>query len=339
VPAQNIPGQIYNSESGFVTPLIIATNNTSIAGLADYGTRLKAVFNSVPAGVRIFVSTTNVINLTGVAGTAVTSSSASFAQLVLSETAIDGNGSAPTVPAQGYTTVSTTTQVYPWAEISVVANSATAVWEVINTNPATPENFDFGVFVTTTSNPASGTPAPGTATVNMSYAPTGPVAFSTSAGAAASGSLTIPRFADASGPTSIFTISLCTTSLLFPFVTNQAGFDTGVAIMNTTSDPFGTKPQAGTCTMTFYGQNAPPPVTTASIPSGNNTAPSTYAFLASSIAPNFQGYMIALCQFQLAHGYAFITKLGAVDLAHGYLALILNKGTGARTDNPEMLEN
>jgi hypothetical protein len=119
--------------------------------------------------------------------------------------------------------------------------------------------------------------------------------------------------------------------------------------MNTTSDPFGTKPQAGTCALNFYGQNAPPLYTTASIPSGNNTASSTYAFLASSIAPNFQGYVIAVCQFQLAHGYAFISDLGAQKLAEGYLALILNNiTTSVRPPTPantvssssvEMLEN
>jgi hypothetical protein len=305
---------------------------------------LKAVFNSVPNGVRIFVSTTNVVNLTGVAGSgAYTSTNSSFAQLVLSETAIDGNGSAPTVPAQGYTSVSnTTTQLVGWAELSVVANSATGVWEVINTNPATPENFDFGVFVTTTSNPATNTPTPGTATVNMSYAPTaGPLTFTAAAGASVSGSLTVPRFSDSSSGTNIFSILMCSTSLLFPFVTNQAGFDTGIAIMNTTTDPFGTKPQAGTCAFNWYGNVAPPQFVTPIIKSGNVDAPAAiWAFQASNIAPGFEGYMIAVCNFTLAHGYAFITDLGSQKLAHGYLALILtNAITSARSGNPEILEN
>jgi hypothetical protein len=339
---QNIPGFIYNSESGFIFPAISGVNNGSVAGLADYGTRLKAVFNSVPSGVRIFVSTTNVVNLTGVAGSGpLLSSATSFAQLVLSETAIDGNGTVPSVPAGNYTGVSnTTTQLYGYAEISVVNNSATAVWEVINTNPASPENFDFGVWVTTTSNPATNTPTPGTATVNLSFAPTSalPVPASYSQ---ASGTLTIPRFVDSSTASSIFNIVQCTTSLLFPFITNQVGFDTGVAILNTTSDPFGTKPQAGTCAFNFYGQNAPPQFVTPSIPSGNNIAPAgNWAFMASTIAPNFEGYMIAVCNFQLAHGYAFVSDLGSQKLAHGYLALILtNAITSTRSGNPEQLEN
>ncbi len=49
--AQNVPGLVYNSESGLVLP--VATGQT--AGLADFGTRLKAVFNNVPAGVHLFV--------------------------------------------------------------------------------------------------------------------------------------------------------------------------------------------------------------------------------------------------------------------------------------------
>jgi hypothetical protein len=116
---------------------------------------------------------------------------------------------------------------------------------------------------------------------------------------------------------------------LFPFVTNQAGFDTGIAIMNTTSDPFGTKPQSGICTFYFYGQSAPPNYPTPIIPSGNNTAASTYAFLASTIAPGFQGYMISVCNFQLAHGYAFVSDIGAQKLAHGYLALVMNNAVTA----------
>ena len=52
---------------------------------------------------------------------------------------------------------------------------------------------------------------------------------------------------------SLFTISPCSCNLLFPFVTNIAGFDTGVAIANTSADPFGTSPQTGTVTLNYYG--------------------------------------------------------------------------------------
>jgi len=104
------------------------------------------------------------------------------------------------------------------------------------------------------------------------------------------------------------------TRLIFPFVTNINGFDTGLAISNTTSDPFGTTPVAGTCTLNFFGSAAPPAFTTPSIAAGT-----TYANLASTIAPGFQGYMIATCNFPFAHGFAFISDVGARNLAMGYL--------------------
>jgi hypothetical protein len=237
------------------------------------------------------------------------------------------------VPTSGYTyATGGVTALNGYAEIPVnpSTNSATAVWEVMNTNPATNETFSFGVWTTYVAGgtPAIVTPPPtlGTpVTVNMSFAPT-------STGTAASATLTLPRFADTSGlGSTLFNIVQCTTSLLFPFITNQAGFDTGFAIMNTTQDPFKTPLQQGTCDFNFYGQNAPPMYTTGIIPAGNNVASSGYAFLASSIAPSFQGYMIAVCRFSLAHGYSFVSDLGAQKLAHGSLALVLTNGTAART--------
>jgi hypothetical protein len=337
---QNVPGTIYNSESGFIPynggPLITGLNYGTQVGLADYATRLKAVFNGLPANTRIFVSTTNVINGTMIPATG---SSTSFAQLVISDTAIDAGG-IPGVPVSGY--VGTAPANIPYAEIIPSNGTASATWEVVNTNPALNENFDFGVWILYSANPGANSPAPGTATINMSFAPNNNSgAFTATSGALASSQFTVPRFADTSTAGNVFTIVPCTTTLLFPFVTNQAGFDTGVAILNTTSDPFGTKPQAGTCAFNWFGQNAPPQFVTPSIPSGNNLAPaSNWAFMASTIAPNFEGYMIAVCQFQLAHGYAFVSDLGSQKLAHGYLALIVSTGTGKRDGlNPEQLEN
>ena len=76
--------------------------------------------------------------------------------------------------------------------------------------------------------------------------------------------------------------------LLFPFVTNQSGFDSGIEIANTSTDPFGTTPASGACTLNFYGANAPASKSTGTIPSGT-----LYLGLASSLAPNFQGYVIS----------------------------------------------
>ena len=346
---QNTPGTIYNSESGFVTNLLTSSQYGFMAGLADYGTRLKAVFNNVPSNVTIYVSTTNVVNLftTSGSGSATppsgNTSTASYAQMVLTETATEGSIVTPT----SYVQNGTLTNVLGYAPVSVSSTGqGVATWEVMNTNPSTIENFDFGVFVVYTANPGANIPTPTTtpATVTLSYAPTATEgAFAASAGVQASGTLTIPRFSDAAAaPASLFGIVQCTTNLLFPFITNQVGFDTGVAILNTTLDPWGTAAQQGTCTMYFYGNNQPSPFVTPVIVPGQgiNTAPAgNWAFMASTIAPNFEGYMIAVCNFQLAHGYAFVSDLGAQKLAHGYLALILTNGSGKRTTAPELLEN
>jgi hypothetical protein len=340
---QTVPGKIYNSEGGLQIP-------GSSIGIADFGTRLKAVFNNVPAGVRLFVSSTNVINDFFTAGfvqpPTTGSSTNSFAQLVASET-------GAFAPLTGNTGITIGTSIFSnsLVEIPVVNGSATAVWEVINTNPSAVEGvstpnstgsttsnnigtFDFGVWQQFTANPGANSPPVGQATVNLSFAPTPPTAFSASAGAAASSTLPIPRFADTSAATNIFNIALCQTSLLFPFVTNQSGFDTGLAIANTTTDPFGTRTQAGACTLNFYGASAPPAVNTGNVATGT-----VYVTLASTAAAGFQGYMIAVCNFQLAHGFAFVSDIGARNLAMGYLALILPDGTGSRNNRTEALNN
>jgi hypothetical protein len=328
-PTQNVPGNIYNSESGFVYPA--ATGNGWVAGLADYGTRLKAVFNNVPAGVRVFVSTVNIAtNTSGPnALTAVPSntSTSSYAVLVASEAAPDANGFPPVLAST--IGVNGNPATLGLTELPVSSGTTTAVWEVINTNPSALEVLQFAIFFQTSANVPNNSPAPGTGTVNLSYAPTPPVPFSATAGSQASGSLTVPRFADTSTARNIVTVSICQTLLLFPYLTYAAGFDTGVAIANTSQDPIGTQTQAGTCTMTFYdGTGKTPNFTTPSIAAGT-----VYTNTVSALAANgYVGYMFALCNFQYAHGFAFVSDVGARNLAMGYLALVIN-GTVTTRNN------
>jgi hypothetical protein len=119
------------------------------------------------------------------------------------------------------------------------------------------------------------------------------------------------------------------TRLLFPFVTNQSGFDTGISIANTSMDPFGTTAEEGTCTLTFYGNGVPStnPATTTTVAAGMS-----YVTLASTVAPGFQGYMIADCSFDFAHGFAFVSEIGARSEAMGYLPLVINDKTRTPTE-------
>jgi len=191
--AQNIPGTIYNAESGF----ILSTPSGS-AGLTDYGTRLKATFHNVPAGVRLFVSVNNVTN-SSVGPGGVTS-----AALMSGETAGDTSSVA------GFPAVAATTTVsgIPVAEvIPDGTGTAQAVWEITATNPFQLETASFVVYQLFT--PAS---AGGLATVNLFYAPTPPAGSAPAALTAwgdASGALTLPRFFDLSTALNLFSLTAC----------------------------------------------------------------------------------------------------------------------------------
>jgi len=321
--SQSTPNAIVNSESNFVFPV----DSSNYAGLAGYGTRLKATFNNIPNGARLFVSNANVNNAlvvgsapSPVGGTSVSS----YARLVSSDTVLDAQGatSAPTglVDPTVTTTTGTVTDI---SEITLANGTGTATWEVLNTNPNANENFKFGVYLTYVSNVAQNFPPAGISTVNLSYAPT-------ATSAAATNSAILPRFAgDSSAARTIVTVAICRTVLLYPFVTNQAGFDTGISVANTTVDPFGTGAQAGKCMLNWYGgTTATPTVSPAAYDTGTIAAGAVYANTVQTMAPTFQGYMIAVCNFQYAHGFAAVSSnYGAANgIFTTYLAVVLTDG-------------
>jgi len=366
---QTIPGNnTFNTESGFTYAGFIGTLGglgTTYAGLADWGTRLKAVFTNVPSGISLYVGTTNLNgsdNAPQVAPTGAPGYSSSFAQLIISETSPDQGLVPPILTATGTTGAievngsgtanSGNPGPFSLVQIPIVGNTATAVWEVTNSLANTEENFDFEVYIY--SNPAvsAGTPSPGTMSVNLSYAPTATQgAFTVAAGSVVAYNLGIPRFADTSKAATAATISICQTALLYPYVTEIGGFDTGLAVANTTSDPFGTGPQTGYCTIYWYGTATPATnpgylgsagYQTTTPTSSQVIATGTIQAWATSVnAPGFNGYVIALCNFQYAHGFAFVSDLGARNLAMGYLALVMNQGSGSFRPIPtgEALEN
>jgi hypothetical protein len=343
-PQQNIPGNIYNSESGFIQPALPSSANSTItAGLADFGTRLRAVFTNIPAGVNVFVTATNLNPAGGTFGgnggpgnfTLGPANTNSIAFLVQSETAPDFGGTAPVVTP---TTTFNNTAVW---QVPLTAttngNQGEAVWEVVAGNPNLSENFDFAVYYQYTAKPGSGSPALGSGTVNQSFAPAPfpPGTSASSSFTSASSTLTIPRFVDNSTAQTAITISTCQTDLLFPFVTNESGFETGMSIANTSTDPFGTPTQNGSCYIQFYGDTAPATNTTVTAPcvaagacTGAINSGKVFANTLSSIigTGSFQGYAIAVCNFQFAHGFAFISDTHATNLAMGYLAIVLNNG-------------
>jgi len=296
---QNVLGYPYNTESGFVANPTTPSGGgavdfglgTGAVGLADTGTEISFTINGIGAGVNLFVPTTVILQPSGggtQTGTAILVSGASSA---------------------GAVTISGTT--------------ATIVYEVIYANPNVIEEILVPVQVAFISNTQQNLPGTGQATAAVNFYP-----LSTSATASTG---PIPRFCQPHTAANFFLINSCTCDLLFPFITNQAGFDTGVAIANTSSDPFGTVPQSGTVKLWYYGGTtgggaAPAAQTSQSVAAGAELVftLSNGGNLGIAATPGFQGYMIAVAQFQYCHGFAFISDLGAQKLAEGYLAIQLD---------------
>ena len=106
----------------------------------------------------------------------------------------------------------------------------------------------------------------------------------------------------------------CITTLLFPYVTNMAGYDTGLVITNTSKE-------SGSCTIEYSGADDPDDMMSQPVDGGTQ-----WVKLLSTIAAGFQGYITATCEFRDAYGFAFITD-GDADLAQGYLAVCTDCAT------------
>ncbi len=362
---QNVPGAAYFTESGFEylsqaanpnpnpptaignVPVTGSSNQgypfasstgtgINTAGQATQGTRLAVNFSNIPQGAALFV--TPIIYLyrqnsttIPVPGTYTPTVSTGVAVL----TSTDANGNT------AYTSAQTTGNV-----LSQVSSTNLAVYEVLFDDPLSLEQVDIPVVVAYTANlaanPPGGLPVTGTATqVTAGFAPF----YSTAAARLPSATLPVPRFIPGSAPLTLFQIGKCACNLLFPFVSNQLGYDTGIAIANTTTDPganFGfnsTGPQQGAVTFWFYGAGtngtAPPATVTSSVvPSGQLL---TYVLSTGNSGQGldnrgagFQGYIIAQASFQYCHGYAFITSTGALPtsagVSEGYLGIVLDNG-------------
>jgi hypothetical protein len=104
------------------------------------------------------------------------------------------------------------------------------------------------------------------------------------------------------------------TMLLFPYVTNQAGFDTAIAISNTSARPRTNVAKDGVCTLYYYASTPtaslkPTKQVSDLVHAGQQllfvlSSPGTHGLFAT---PGFQGYIIAECNFPNAKGFTFIT--------------------------------
>jgi len=306
-------------KEGFAGAFKTASDETGGGSAASSGTRVKLVFNNVPTGLNIFMP----ISVFSSNGAQITATS--------SET---GSLSVPSA-----STVKDVSGLGLFA-VPVSGTTATAIYEVTTSAPGFINTFPISVDLSAASNTITGYLANPTMTVTTSLAPQ----LSTAASQ-------IPGFATTANDivtANTVKFTPCNTNLLFPFVTNANGFETGIAISNTTKDPFSTANQSGTCTLNFYqsgvsGATNPAAVTAPNLAEGANQpylAGEDYAFtLTQALGVNasnpatFQGYIIAQCNFSNAHAFAYI--LGGLqpgmfvnpnNTAMGYLAIVLNRG-------------
>jgi len=351
---QNVPGFAYNTESGFIPqqsvlnalPDTIASGEA--IGIADRGTQLQFSVAGIPAGVTLYAP--SYVYLSGPYG----QGSVVGIAVLVSQGAATGGGAittgtsnipvaysgGPTAPGPYTTAVAvdqTTATLAPLGTptaISSVGTGATLIYEIYYANSSVQESASVAISVEYTSNTGSNIPATTTtpATVGVEFSPQSTVGTASPA--------PIPRFGPSGSPVSIFSISPCSCNLLFPFVTNIAGFDTGVAIANTTADPFGTSAQTGTVTLNYYGTTsgggaAPPKAVSSAITGGQEVifTLSNGGNFGIPATPGFEGYIIAQADFQYCHGFAFISDVGAQKLAEGYLAISLDKPGLNRTLN------
>jgi hypothetical protein len=351
---QNVPGFAYNTESG-LQPQTAIDGATGL-GLADNATRFLLRLNNVGVSVRLIFPiavplTTN--NGSAVGAPTLPSSvtlgsggtyTGGFLRL-LGTTDLKGN-SPPSSSTFGFASGAfvfngfgsfgqfgsnpfkgpgLTSPFNQGAEVTGTGGTVVAAYEVVNADPAAVEQANIPIGVAFISNVAQNLPPPGQTTVNASFAPLSIVNT-------ASSSDPIPRFCDQSVARNLFAIVVCQCNLLFPFVTNQAGFDTGIALANTSLDPYGTAVQTGTVKLFYYGNtvgggNAPPPQTTSSgVPGGSELifTLSNGGNFGIAATPGFQGYIIAISNFQYCHAFAFISDVGALRLAEGYVAIQLD---------------
>ncbi len=214
---------------------------------------------------------------------------------------------------------------------------AFAVYEVLAADPSALEECRIQFRLTPA---ASDGPAirGGRVTVDASLAPLGPAAGSGPLGA-------VPRFvAPERVPRPSFPVGECGTTLFFPFVTNQTTFDTAVVLVNTSADPLGTRYQPGSCSLTFHGAGLDGEQSatfrrTVEIDAGEQVAfrlSSGNAARGVDPLPDFQGYLVAQCSFQYAHGFAFVTEQvgGASVLAQGYLAEVVSQSAESARSDP-----
>jgi hypothetical protein len=270
------------------------TQESSNSTLLQNGTDIRLTFNGVPRGMTVSASP-----LSG--------SSSSNRPTV--DTTLGGGGSVLSATA------------------STSAPNPTLTIKFSNTNLSAVENL--GLDLTLSGTPSS-TLTAGSITVTATMAPIGDGLMGNNQPPTPSSTVGFPRFAQADvGPVTIGTIAAATTTMLIPYAVRVSTYDTGIAIANTTKDPFGSSggatPASGTIVFNMFprtdtGVGTAFSVTTSSTvrpgvglaTDGTLAAGGTWTGLMSDIltaagqSGDFFGYIFIQTNFTFAHGASYI---------------------------------
>lgn len=322
--------------AGFAGAFKTATgeqNGSSIK--VSNGTRLALTLSNVPANVAVYVP----LSLTNTAGTAtitlLTGNTAdTYAAPVYTApaaTAVTPSSSNGLPAVAGTTKVNTVVIGNSVGAVTIANGTGTAYYEV-TTQDSIVDSFAIPVVLASA---AGAIPTASTSAISAG------VSF------ASVSSTSVPQLsASSASSVSGSSYSACTTTLLFPYVTNASGFETGIAISNTSLDNFGSKgasaaaSQAGTCALSFFG-NATASSNPATFTTSSVSAGTSYTNILTTVAgANFTGYMLANCNFQYAHGFTYIVSgFGTSSgVAMGYVANPIPT-TRTLTAGLEQLEN
>jgi len=349
---QSTPGVNNFSEDGFTSQVGSGFSGTTI-GQATQATRFFVNIAGVQSGVSVFLPTSVPLfraadgMITGSAKLVTCDSSGT----TCTDASVTTNNTSAATAAAAFSGGAATALLTAFGEggvpLSLVSTAGSIFYEVTADDPFTVESvalpthfaYNSGLAIIPTN------PAP-TITVGLAPQNTDTLALATDP---------IPRFGPSSvaGSTLPFVVNACQCNLLFSYVTSRFNFDTGLAVSNTSMDPWnaasnsstGTIAQHGVINFYFYGStfdasNNPVPLTAAQskgtspdVAAGTTYAFSIYSGDAANGAtitgvPNFQGYVIANSQFQYCHGVAFISGFGRGPYDQGasemYLGLILD---------------
>lgn len=309
------PGTTVNLvvREGFLTAFGVTSVTDTTQSVAPGGNQLKFTVDAPPAGV----SLTFPIAATGSTG---------------AWTLTDAAGTP--IAAQVITSASTSFDVF----YTLTADTSQVAVDTV-TVPVTLQNTVTATFpIAAAAIKATVTMAP----IGTAFSPIGAVLTTP-----------IPRYAaQPVGPATLFNIVPGTTTLLIPFASTLSGFNTGIAVANTTNDPglaatgFATAvQQSGTIKFFFFPTSGTPfnYTTSTSSPGTGLTAGAlpagrTYSVLLSELlnaagaAADFSGYIVAVTNFTNAHSQYFVTDFNS--FTNGAVALVV---AGPRNVTPEAL--